>query len=139
MKKFLLFAITALLMGGFISNAEAQVVKRSAAKERKAVVKVDRNADREAVKASRIVKEKGENWNDVLKRYDLAVDKCLKLYKAQNEKGATAKPTEDFEKSLKVAQDLKTKIEKSKKELNRSQVRRFDMITRKFNQIFTKD
>ena len=127
MKKFLLFVLMAAIIGGFTSNANAQIVKKSH-KDAKSSVVHQKKGDT----------DKKENWNNVIKRYDLTVEKCLKMYKLLEAKDTKVNAS-DFEKCLKKATELKTKIEKGKDELNRSQINRFNKITAKLNQIYTKD
>lgn len=122
MKRFLLFALVALFIGGFTSNANAQFLKKSS-KDGKAKVEV----------------VKKENWNNVIKEYELAVEKAVKLYKAMNDKAATPKvDPKEFDVSFNKAMNLKTKIEKAKDQLNRTQVRRYNKASAKLNQILTK-
>lgn len=122
MKRFLLFALVALFIGGFTSNANAQIFKK-ASKNGKAKVEV----------------VKKENWNNVIKEYELTVEKTLKLYKAMNDKAATPKvDPKEFDQSLAKAMNLKNKIEKAKDQLNRTQVRRYNKATTKLNQVLTK-
>lgn len=121
MKRFLLFALMALFIGGFTSNANAQFFKKSS---------------KNAAKAE-VVKQ--ENWNNVIKEYEIAVDKTVRLYKAINDKNTKPKvDPKEFDQSLAKALNLKNKIDKAKDQLNRTQVRRFNKATTKLNQVLTK-
>ena len=117
MKKLFFFAILALLIGGFTSNASAQ----------------DKVKKTEKTEASKQV-----SWDNVIKEYELIVDKCVKLYKEQNADNSNIKGTSDFDKCLTKALDMKKKIEGAKDSLTRSQVRRYNEATKKLNKLIIK-
>ena len=150
-----MFVLMACLMGGLTINANAQVKIQKAdnkkeakteevKKEGKEVKKELKEVNKEANKASsKTVSMEGKktvkmvDWNSEIKEYGLIVDKCVKLYKNLNTKDAKVN-TEDFNKSVKMALAQKEKIEKSKDQLNRTQVARFKKITKKLDKILTK-
>ena len=131
MKRFLLFAIMAMLIGVFTSNANAQVVRKANREARRAAV-----STRTAVPKTQVGTVK-EDWNSKIKEYEYAVDDAVKMYKSMNVKGVKVDPKE-FDQCLNKALDLKAQITKVKDKLNRSQIRRFNKATTKLNQILTK-
>lgn len=127
MKRFFLLAIMALLIGGFTSNANAQIVKKSSKSAKKETVQAKKTTLKDASKET--------NWNTVIKDYEYAVEKAVKMYKSMSPK---VDPKE-FNQCLDRALDLKAQLTKAKDKLNRTQIRRFDKATEKLNQILTKD
>ena len=127
MKKFLLFAIMALLIGGFTSNVNAQNKDPKANNE--AVSKKDAAKDVTAVTKTDI--------NSMIKEFELVVTKTVKMFKAQSDKNSKV-DTKDFDKCLSKALDYKAKLGKVQKEMNRTQKRRYDKACAELNQILTK-
>ena len=127
MKKFLLFAIMALLIGGFTSNVNAQNKDPKANNE--AVSKKDAAKDVTAVTKTDI--------NSMIKEFELVVTKTVKMFKAQSDKNSKV-DTKDFDKCLSKALDYKAKLSKVQKEMNRTQKRRYDKACAELNQILTK-
>ena len=127
MKKFLLFAMMALLIGGFTSNANAQNKDPKANNE--AVSKKDAAKDVTAVTKTDI--------NSMIKEFELVVTKTVKMFKAQSDKNSKV-DTKDFDKCLSKALDYKAKLGKVQKEMNRTQKRRYDKACAELNQILTK-
>ena len=127
MKKFLLFAIMALLIGGFTSNVNAQNKDPKANNE--AVSKKDAAKDVTAVTKTDI--------NSMIKEFELVVTKTVKMFKAQSDKNSKVE-TKDFDKCLSKALDYKAKLGKVQKEMNRTQKRRYDKACAELNQILTK-
>ncbi len=130
MKRIITFAIMALLMGGFAANANAQG-KDDATKESNtakttlttSTVKTTSNTETVAVK---------EDWNKVIANYEETVNKCVAL-------NDTEKGTKAFTDALDKALSLKTKIEKVKDQLNRTQIHRFNEATAKLNKLMAKN
>lgn len=127
MKKFLLFAIMALLIGGFTSNVNAQNKDPKANNE--AVSKKDAAKDVTAVTKTDI--------NSMIKEFELVVTKTVKMFKAQSDNNSKV-DTKDFDKCLSKALDYKAKLGKVQKEMNRTQKRRYDKACAELNQILTK-
>ena len=131
------FAIMALLFGGFAFNANAQkpADKTSDAQtvEAKATGKNDTKADENASKT------KTKNWDKVLKDYEKAVEQCITLYNAsQDKENLTKYDPKKFDKWLTKAENLKSQLEKAKDELNRTQVDRFNKATEKLAKVYAK-
>ena len=125
MKKILTFAITALLMGGFAFNANAQDRTAKPA-EKKATI------EKKAVKPA-------TDMEKTLKNFEQAVDKCVSLHKSMQNKGDNAKnSTKEFDAALSKAENLKSTIEKAKDQLSRSQVDRFQKAVAKLSQVYIK-
>lgn len=125
MKKVLTFAIMALLLGGFAFNANAQERSTKAASEKKAT-------------KTEVTKSKTD-MEKTVKDFEQAVDKCVSLYKAIKGQDTKAKSsTKDFDNALAKAEKLKSTIEKSKDQLNRSQAERFQKAVDKLKQVYIK-
>ena len=117
----------ALLLGGFTLNANAQITMngKNSNTSKKAVIK---NAQ-----------VKGENLDKMLVDYEKAVSDCLTIYYALQKKDGPVKYTpEDFNKALNQAETLKNKLEKSKANLNRTQMDRYNKATKKLLQVYQK-
>ena len=124
MKKILTFAMMAFLLGGFAFNANAQV-------------RTTKPADKKAVK-SEVTKNKTD-MDKTIKDFEQAVDKCVSLYKGLKNNDAKAKNnTKEFDTALAKAEQLKTNIEKSKDQLNKSQSERFQKAVDKLKQVYIK-
>lgn len=125
MKKILTFVIMAFLMGGFVLSANAQNTLNFKNKSKKAVVKNPQVT--------------GEDWNKVLTDYENAVENCLNVYNAMQNKDNSIKANSDeFERYLNQAETLKNKLEKAKASLNRTQVNRFNKATQKLSKVYQK-
>ena len=129
MKKFLLFAMMALLIGGFTSNANAQNKDPKAKINNEAVNKKTVAKDVTAVTKTDI--------NSMIKEFELVVTKTVKMFKAQSDKNSKV-DTKDFDKCLSKALDYKAKLGKVQKEMNRTHKRRYDKACAELNQILTK-
>lgn len=140
MKKILTLAVMALLLGGlsFSANAQVKVSKSKDAKTAKtATVKKD-SAKKEAVKKDAGTTKKVD-WNKELKSFEQAVDQCLTLFKSVQETGGKdEKIVKNYNAALEKAENLKTKIDKAKKELDRTQADRFNKACQKLSQVYTK-
>ena len=123
MKKIMTLAIVAFLLGGFCFNANAQ--------ERKAQTPAKKEAS-----AKKAVSTK-EGSDKLVKEYEVAVDQCVSCYQAM-QKGDKTSKTGNFTKLLAKAEDLKGKLEKTKDQLNRSQLDRYNKATQKLSVVYTK-
>lgn len=123
------FAVIAFLIGGLTINANAQSVKKAAAKEKKETVSPKK--EKSTTKA---------DWDKTIKEYEQAVETCLNLYQAMNQKESKGVKVDvkEFNASLTTAETLKTKIEKGKKELTRVQTSRFNTATQKLSKVYEK-
>lgn len=121
MKKILTLAIMAILLGGFAFNANAQEPLKGKSQTKKTVVKTD-------VKGT---------LDKTLKDYEQAVEKCLTLYYAK-EKGDKNDKTslQEFQTSLTKAETLKKTLENSKKDMDRTQVDRFNKASQKLLKVY---
>ena len=127
MKKILTFALTALLLGGFAFNANAQNRKASPAKAKASVEK-------------KATVKKGNDTEKMVTDYEQVVDKCISLYKElQNvDKNHDKVNTKPFDQTLAKAETLKAKLEKAKDQMNRTQVDRYLKATEKLQQVYKK-
>ena len=123
MKKIMTLAIVAFLLGGFCFNANAQ--------ERKAQNPVKKEAS-----AKKAVTTK-EGSDKLVKEYEVAVEQCVNCYK-EMQKGTNTSKTGNFSKLLAKAEDLKAKLEKTKDQLDRTQLDRFNQATKKLSVVYTK-
>lgn len=105
MKKIIAFAITALLIGGFAFNANAQ------------------SADKAPQKAKTEQVQKGQNYDQMLKDFETNINKYIENYEKALKGGSDSKV--DYKTYLKKAQDLQSKLEKAKDKLNDSQIEMF--------------
>jgi len=118
------FAIMVLLLG-FAFNANAQGIKTASSSKTTDMKKTGKDV-------------KAEDWDKVLKEYEQAVDQCVRLYKSLQNAEPGSNYDKEFDKSLTKAESLRTKIEKSKDKLNRSQVNRFNQANKKLLQVYKK-
>lgn len=123
MKKVLTFVIMAFLMGGIVCNANAQNRKDK------------KSAKKEAVTSKKVVKE---DWNKTLKEYEVAVDNCVSVFnKLQKDQGNKTLGNE-FNRALQKAENLKSKLENAKAQLDRTQVDRLNKANQKLSQVYAK-
>ena len=108
MKKIIAFAITALLIGGFAFNANAQT------------------ADKAPKKAQTEKVQKAENYDQMLKDFETNINKYIENYEKALKGGSDAKV--DYKTYLKKAQDLQGKLEKAKDKLTDSQIQMFTKL-----------
>ena len=110
MKRFIITtAIVAFLMGGFAFNANAHEIQTAS-------VSMGEN----------------ENWDKKLDDYKAAVDECVNAYE-QSKKDKTVDYKALLGKALKLKAPLQTA--KDKGQLSRSQVKRFNDITKELNKV----
>lgn len=105
MKKIVAFAITALLIGGFAFNANAQTVDKAPQKAKTEKV------------------QKAENYDQMLKDFETNINKYIENYEKALKGGSDSKV--DYKSYLKKAQDLQSKLEKAKESLSQSQMEMF--------------
>lgn len=123
----------ALLVGGLAFSASAQN-KVSTKKNVKQEVKQE-------VKQTQQVKKdvKGEDWDKVIKEYEMAVENCVTLYQKMQKNDGTGKDlSKEFNTAVNKAENLKKKIEAAKDGLTRKQVDRFNKASQKLQQIYAK-
>lgn len=109
----------AILIGGFAFNASAQD-KKTPAQEKKDV--------------------KTENWDKVLKDYEQAVDKCVTIFQKMQKNDGTGKDlSKEFNTTLAKANNLKTKLENARDQLDRTQVDRLNKANQKLQQVHLKN
>lgn len=119
MKKILTLAIVAFLMGGFAFNASAQT-KPAKAQEKKEV-------------------KQQEDWTKVIKEFESQVDQCVTVFQKLKKAGGKDEGlTKEFNAALAKAEKTKNKIEKAKKDLNRTQVDRYNKACNKLSQVYAK-
>lgn len=116
----------ALFLGGFAFNANAQIsVKKSNSKSKTVVAK-----DLQVTE---------ENWEKVLSDYEQAVEKCLTVYNAMQKKdGPVRYNPKDFNRYLNNAESLRSKLDKARASLNRTQVDRLNKASKKLSQLYKK-
>lgn len=129
MKKILTFAVAALLLGGFVFNANAQTPLKTS-KTQKATVTLNNNNS----KISTV------NPDQLIKEYENAVEQCLVIFDAINNKDASVKGAnpKEFNRVLKDAETKRGTIEKIKVSLNRTQSERFDRANKKLSRVYQK-
>lgn len=116
------FALMALLLGGLTISANAQVKSAKKAAEKK-----------EAAKKVTTT----ENWETVLKDFEAAVDETVNAFDVMQKSG-DKKDSAAFNKFLKKAEGLQTKLEKAKNELSKSQGSRFNKAKEKLSKVYKK-
>lgn len=127
MKKILTFALMAIFFGGFVCNASAQEALKGVSKNEGNTVTIT-NA-----------KATSENMNKVLENYEKAVENCLTMYNALENKDTSVKGNaKEFNKALTKAENLRDKLDKTKNSLSRSQVKRFNDATQKLLKVYQK-
>ena len=129
MKKFFAFAIMALLVGGLAFSASAQNK-----------VSTKKNVKQEVKQTQQVKKDvKGEDWDKVIKEYEMAVENCVTLYQKMQKNDGTGKDlSKEFNTAVNKAENLKKKIEAAKDGLTRKQVDRFNKASQKLQQIYAK-
>ena len=110
MKKFFAFAIMALLVGGLAFSASAQNK-----------VSTKKNVKQEVKQTQQVKKDvKGEDWDKVIKEYEMAVENCVTLYQKMQKNDGTGKDlSKEFNTAVNKAENLKKKIEAAKDGLTR--------------------
>jgi hypothetical protein len=127
MKKFLTFVTMAILLGGFVFNANAQISMNG------------KKSNKGQTVVAKDLQVTGENWEKVLTDFEQAVEKCLTVYNAMQKKdGPVRYNPKDFNKYLNRAETLRDKLDKAKAELNRTQVDRFNKASKKLLQVYQK-
>ena len=124
----------ALLIGGFAFNAGAQE------KTTKNSIKTSQKSVKQEVKQTKQTKKdvKGEDWNKTLKEYEIAVDNCVSVYKKLQKDSGNKTLGNEFTQALKKAENLKSKLEKAKNQLDRTQVDRLNKANQKLQQVYAK-
>ena len=94
---------------------------------------------------SHIIKKESEeikvDWDLQIKNYEIAVGECVTLYKAtkvQKDEKALKKALEEFGSKLNEVEELGSKIEKAKDELNRTQLHRYNEAKTKLSVVYQK-
>lgn len=130
MKKFIITAVMALLIGGLAFNANAQKkIKKEAPKTKtEAPKKMDPKQD-PTVKYAKMIAD-----------YETIVNKCVKLYKESTEKeGQAANKTADtFEKNLNKALRLRDQIKAINDKLSDAQKEKYKKLTDELEKLITK-
>lgn len=108
MKKIIAFAITALLVGGFAFNANAQVGKAT---------------PKPKAQAEKV--QKAENYDQMLKDYESYINKYIENYEKALKASETNAKSPDWATPLKKAQDLQARLEKAKESLSKAQMEKF--------------
>lgn len=121
MKKILTFAVMAFLLGAFTVNVNAQDKTSKPKNQAKTEV------------------QQTEDWNKVISEFESAVDKCVTAYqKMQKSGGKDASAVKEFNSTLDRVEKIKTKIEKAKNQLDRTQVNRYNKACQKLAQVYAK-
>ena len=107
MKKIIAFAITALLIGGFAFNANAQ------------------SADKAPQKAKTEQVQKGQNYDQMLKDFETNINKYIENYEKALKASESDAKAPDWATPLKKAQDLQARLEKAKESLSKAQMEKF--------------
>lgn len=82
---------------------------------------------------------KTEDLNKVLKDYEIAVDNCVSIYNEMQKIDKGGKDfTKEFESSLTKAEKLKSQLEKSKPQMDRTQTDRFNKANDKLAKVMIK-
>ena len=133
MKKTLIFAMLALLLGSFSLKANAQ--NDTYKKIENAVGGTSFKANAQERTTTNVVNVQKTDYNHLIKEYEEAVDECVSLYNELRtvDNGKKAK---EFEPSLTKAENLKSQLEKAKPQLNRTQVDRFNKANQKLLQVY---
>lgn len=143
-------AIMALLMGGltFTANAQIKVAKPNKPAAASQTKKNDKKATgltsekKEAAKAEKKAAEQeklaqSEDWNAVIKEFELTVEETIAAYETMQKSGDKADP-KAFNKCLSKAENLQSKIEKAKSVLDRTQASRFAKAKEKLAKVYKK-
>lgn len=119
----------ALLVGGLAFSASAQNK-----------VSTKKNVKQEVKQTQQVKKDvKGEDWDKVIKEYEMAVENCVTLYQKMQKNDGTGKDlSKEFNTAVNKAENLKKKIEAAKDGLTRKQVDRFNKASQKLQQIYAK-
>ena len=140
MKKILTFAFTALLLGGFVLNVDAQTPVRGKSKGKSAKVTLNKNKASTNISApglQGISKASTNNPDQMIKNYEDAVERCLVIFDAiQNKTESVKANPKEFNNALKEAETLRDNIDKMKADLNRSQTDRFNKATKKLSKVY---
>jgi glycine cleavage system protein P-like pyridoxal-binding family len=128
MKKFIISAVMALLIGGFAftANAQEKVTKKATETkiEKKDPKKVDSQVDKNAVEIAK--------YDNLLAQYEAAVKECLAIYKGES----TNKTSLDDQ--VKKALKIKDQIEKVKENLTPTQAEKFKSINKDLDKVLKK-
>lgn len=135
MKKFIITAVMALLIGGLAFNANAQKkVTKEAPKAKTEAPKTDKKKQMDP-KQDPTVK-----YAKMIADYETIVNKCVKLYKESTEKeGQAANRTADtFEKNLNKALRLRDQIKAINDKLSDAQKEKYKKLTDELEKLITK-
>ena len=142
MKKILTFALTALLLGGFVLNADAQRPKKGKSKPKTATLILNQdNKDNNTPTTTFNLNDNSQasttDPDQMIKNYEDAVEHCLVLFDAIQNKTETVKANpEEFNKARTEAETLRSSIDAIKADLNRSQTNRFNKANKKLARVY---
>lgn len=84
------------------------------------------------------VNKAGNDTEKQLKAFESKVNECVSLFKKIEKDGGSKSLTQEFEKCLSQAEDMKTKLEASKDQMDRTQTDRLGKAITELSQVYIK-